>query len=101
MFSGFTYTGFTVFSSFAFTVSTFFGFSTTSLWFFKDFKGFKGVKIRPYTRLFTYITRLCTYITIGGGGSAKDAHSLAESFDSKDSYKGVQYAILLVTSLAQ
>ena len=40
-------------------------------------------------------------ITIGGGGSAKDAHSLAESFDSKDSYKGVQYAILLVTSLAQ
>ena len=40
-------------------------------------------------------------ITIGGGGSARDAHSLHESFDSKDSYKGVQYAILLVTSLAQ
>ncbi len=40
-------------------------------------------------------------ITIGGGGIAKEAHALTESFDPKDSYKGVQYVILLVTSLAQ
>ncbi len=40
-------------------------------------------------------------ITIGGGGAAKDAHALSESFDSKDSYKGVQYVLLLVTALAQ
>ncbi len=40
-------------------------------------------------------------ITIGGGGIAKDAHALTESFDPKDSWKGVQYALLLVVSLAQ
>ena len=40
-------------------------------------------------------------ITIGGGGIAKDAHALTESFDPKDSYKGVQYAILLLVALAQ
>jgi acetylornithine deacetylase/succinyl-diaminopimelate desuccinylase-like protein len=40
-------------------------------------------------------------ITIGGGGIAKGSHSLSESFDPKDSWKGVQYALLLVVSLAQ
>ena len=40
-------------------------------------------------------------VTIGGGGIAKDAHALSESFDPTDSYKGVQAALLLVTALAQ
>ncbi len=40
-------------------------------------------------------------VTIGGGGIAKDAHALTESFDPKDSWKGVQYALLLVVALAQ
>jgi tripeptide aminopeptidase len=40
-------------------------------------------------------------ITIGGGGSGKGAHSLNESYDSTDSWKGTQRALLLVVSLAQ
>ena len=40
-------------------------------------------------------------ITIGGGGSSKDAHALTESFDSKDSWKGPQYVLLLLVALAQ
>ena len=40
-------------------------------------------------------------ITIGGGGNAKDSHALTESFDSTDSWKGPQFALLLVVALAQ
>ena len=40
-------------------------------------------------------------ITVSGGGLGKDAHALTESFDSKDSWKGVQCLVLLVTALAQ
>ena len=40
-------------------------------------------------------------VTIGGGGNARDAHALTESFDSKDSWKGVQYVLLLLCALAQ
>ena len=39
-------------------------------------------------------------VTIGGGGIAKDAHALTESFDPKDSWKGPQYVLLLLCALA-
>ncbi len=38
-------------------------------------------------------------ITIGGGGSAHGAHSLAESFDPTDSWRGTQRALLLAVAL--
>ncbi len=40
-------------------------------------------------------------ITIGGGGSGTGAHSLNETYDSKDSPLGTERALLLVVSLAQ
>lgn len=40
-------------------------------------------------------------ITIGGGGSGKDAHALTESFDTKDSWLGTQRALLLAVALAR
>jgi tripeptide aminopeptidase len=40
-------------------------------------------------------------ITIGGGGADKGAHSLNESDDVTDSYKGVQNALLIVLSILQ
>jgi acetylornithine deacetylase/succinyl-diaminopimelate desuccinylase-like protein len=40
-------------------------------------------------------------ITISGGGTGTGAHSLNETFDTKDSVKGVERAILLVTALAR
>jgi tripeptide aminopeptidase len=40
-------------------------------------------------------------ITIGGGGLDKNAHSLNESDDITDSYKGPQNALLIVLSLLQ
>jgi tripeptide aminopeptidase len=40
-------------------------------------------------------------ITISGGGVGTGAHSLNETFDTKDSWKGTQRAILLVTALAR
>jgi tripeptide aminopeptidase len=40
-------------------------------------------------------------ITISGGGTGKDAHSLNESFDTRDSAKGTQRAVLLAVSLAR
>lgn len=40
-------------------------------------------------------------ITIGGGGTGSGAHSLAETFeDTPDGYKGPQWALLIVASLA-
>lgn len=40
-------------------------------------------------------------ITIGGGGRGLNAHSLDESFDTKDSYLGTQRALLLAVALAR
>jgi acetylornithine deacetylase/succinyl-diaminopimelate desuccinylase-like protein len=40
-------------------------------------------------------------ITIDGGGRGTDAHALSESFDSTDSWKGTQRALLLAIALAQ
>ena len=40
-------------------------------------------------------------ITLGGGGKDKDAHSLNETDDVTDSYKGPQNALLIVLSLLQ
>jgi acetylornithine deacetylase/succinyl-diaminopimelate desuccinylase-like protein len=40
-------------------------------------------------------------IDIGGGGRGSDAHALGESFDTTDSWKGTERALLLVIALAQ
>lgn len=40
-------------------------------------------------------------ITIGGGGSTSGTHALTEAFDSTDSWKGTQRALLLAIALAQ
>ncbi len=40
-------------------------------------------------------------ITIGGGGSGSGAHALGETFDTRDSWRGTQRAILLAISLAR
>ena len=40
-------------------------------------------------------------MTMGGGGSGTGAHSLGESFDSTDSYKGVQNLLLTMLLLVQ
>lgn len=39
-------------------------------------------------------------VTISGGGSGAGAHSLQETFDTTDSWKGTQRALLLVVALA-
>jgi tripeptide aminopeptidase len=40
-------------------------------------------------------------ITIGGGGTGTGAHTLDEGFDSTDSWKGTQRALLLAVALVQ
>jgi tripeptide aminopeptidase len=40
-------------------------------------------------------------VTIGGGGSGSGAHSLNETYDSTDSWKGTQRALLLAVSMIQ
>ena len=40
-------------------------------------------------------------ITIDGGGQGKDAHALSEAFDTTDSWKGTQRAVLLAIALAR
>ncbi len=40
-------------------------------------------------------------ITIDGGGDGKDAHALTEAFDTKDSWKGTQRALLVAIALAR
>ena len=40
-------------------------------------------------------------ITISGGGTGTGAHSLNETFDTHDAWKGTQRAILLVVALAR
>ncbi|HEX8431967.1 MAG TPA: hypothetical protein VF625_11790, partial [Longimicrobium sp.] len=39
-------------------------------------------------------------LTIDGGGLGQGAHSLTESFDTRDSHLGTQWALLLVLTLA-
>jgi tripeptide aminopeptidase len=40
-------------------------------------------------------------VTIDGGGRGTGAHSPGETFDTTDSYKGTQRALLLAIALAQ
>jgi tripeptide aminopeptidase len=40
-------------------------------------------------------------ITIDGGGQGKDAHALTEAFDTTDSWKGTQRAILIAIALTR
>ncbi len=40
-------------------------------------------------------------VTIGGGGVGTGAHSLGETFDTKDSYIGTQRGLLLAVALAR
>jgi acetylornithine deacetylase/succinyl-diaminopimelate desuccinylase-like protein len=40
-------------------------------------------------------------ITVGAGGRGSEAHSLTESFDSSESWRGTQNAVLLTIALAQ
>jgi acetylornithine deacetylase/succinyl-diaminopimelate desuccinylase-like protein len=40
-------------------------------------------------------------ITVGGGGSGTGGHSLAEAFDTTDSWKGTQRAVLLAVELTR
>jgi acetylornithine deacetylase/succinyl-diaminopimelate desuccinylase-like protein len=40
-------------------------------------------------------------ITVGGGGSGSGGHSLAEAFDTTDSWKGTERAVLLAIELAR
>ena len=40
-------------------------------------------------------------ITVGGGGRSTGAHTLAESFDSTDSWKGTSRVTALVFALAR
>lgn len=40
-------------------------------------------------------------ITVGGGGLSSGGHSLAEAFDTADSWKGTQRVLLLVVALAR
>jgi tripeptide aminopeptidase len=40
-------------------------------------------------------------LTIGGGGRGTDAHAPTESFDTSDSWRGTQRALLLTIALAQ
>jgi hypothetical protein len=40
-------------------------------------------------------------ITIGGGGSGSGAHSLGETFNTKNSWEGTERALLLAVSLAR
>lgn len=40
-------------------------------------------------------------ITVGGGGAGTGAHSLHETFDTRDSWRGTQRALLLALALAR
>jgi tripeptide aminopeptidase len=40
-------------------------------------------------------------ITIGTGGRGADAHTLGETFDTTDAWRGTQYAVLLTIALAR
>jgi hypothetical protein len=40
-------------------------------------------------------------VTIDGGGKGSGAHALSETFETTDSWKGTQRALLLAVALAQ
>jgi hypothetical protein len=40
-------------------------------------------------------------ITIGGGGRGNSAHAVTESYDTTDSWRGTERALLLTIALAQ
>jgi acetylornithine deacetylase/succinyl-diaminopimelate desuccinylase-like protein len=40
-------------------------------------------------------------VTIGGGGEGDDAHATSESFNTADSWKGTQNAVLVTIALSQ
>ena len=40
-------------------------------------------------------------VTIGGGGKSQTVHAPNESFDTTDSWKGTQNAVLLTIALAR
>jgi acetylornithine deacetylase/succinyl-diaminopimelate desuccinylase-like protein len=40
-------------------------------------------------------------ITVGAGGRGADAHTLGETFDTTDAWRGTQYALLLTIALAR
>jgi tripeptide aminopeptidase len=40
-------------------------------------------------------------ITISGGGVGTGSHSLGESFDTKDSWRGTERALLVAVALAR
>ena len=40
-------------------------------------------------------------VTIGAGGSGAGQHTTAETFDTMDSWRGTQYALLLTIALAR
>ncbi len=40
-------------------------------------------------------------VTIGGGGRGANGHSLSETFDATDSYKGTQRAVMLAVALTE
>ena len=40
-------------------------------------------------------------ITVGSGGTSVGSHSLAESFDTSDAWKGTQRAVLLAVALTE
>jgi hypothetical protein len=40
-------------------------------------------------------------ITVGGGGRGRGVHSLAEQFDTTDSWQGTQWVTLLAIALSQ
>jgi hypothetical protein len=40
-------------------------------------------------------------VTIGGGGEGRGGHSLAESFDTAESWKGTQRALVVAAALVQ
>jgi hypothetical protein len=40
-------------------------------------------------------------VTIGAGGSGAGQHTTAETFDTTDSWRGTQYALLLTIALAR
>lgn len=40
-------------------------------------------------------------LTVGRGGIGRDAHSLDESFDTTDSWRGPQHTLLLILSLVR
>ena len=49
----------------------------------------------------SHTAKQITAITIGGGGTSSGAHSLNESFDATDSWRGTVRAVLLAVALAR